>query len=145
MPLNSLPVQKWDRRARERALQQARMMHAHDPDAASQLLQQLQVEEQAACAEKTDPTALVLRETFDPLDLYARVAKFYRGWTFQDIGEMDYVQVFGCIEKAKRMQEEEQRAYNNAQSNGGHTMSEAEMRTWLPAVRKYDGPTVIIR
>lgn len=117
-------------------------MAEHDPDAAEMLLQQLQVEEQAAAEEKLDPMDPVLHTAYDPLELYLRMAKVY-GWTLSNIDEMDYVLFFHAVDKTRKILDEENRAYNNTQS--GHIMTEAEMRAWLPAVRKYEGQTVTMK
>lgn len=116
-------------------------MAERDPDAAELLLKQLQIEEQAALAEKPDLTASVLREAYHPRKLYSHVAKFY-GWTFAEIDKMDYVQFFGCVEDAKEMQEEERRAYSTTQNN--HVVNEGEIQAMLPSVRQYDGPTAAV-
>lgn len=93
----------WDYEARSAAYDQSRAMAARDPDAAAYLMAHLDVT--AADA----PSITSAHEPYDPMMLYARMAKYYR-FSDSDLDNMAYPRFFGYLRCAVLMSEEEQRA-----------------------------------
>lgn len=95
---------EWDHEARTDAYDQAHELALRDPDAASYLLAHLD-----APADTPPPP----REhgVYDPIAIYARVMRFYKGSvTFTDIEHMHYPTFFALLREATLMAEEEHRA-----------------------------------
>lgn len=141
--MQPLPVQEWDSEARDRAMEKARKLALRDPDAAEQLLAQLQVEEEAAKKRAPEISDVILRKVYRPSELFANMAAFYR-WGWQDMNEMDYVSFFVMAEEAEKIQKKREAANNNKNS-GSDIVSEQEMRGWIPAAKDYEGPTADVR
>lgn len=92
----------WDYEARTDAYDQARDLAMRDPDAASYLLAHLD-------APADDAPLPSQRNAYDPMALYARVAKYY-GFSHQSIDRLPFSTFFGYLREASIMIEAENRA-----------------------------------
>lgn len=114
---------------------------AADPEGAAQLLAQAQAAER-----NLHPITGMsgrMQESYDPMRLYARMAKFY-GWSHNQIDAMHFVTFFGYVREAQIMLDEEKAAYNTPAANGQVVPSEqaAMVVSDLPQVQPYEGETI---
>ena len=114
-------------------------MMEFDPDGARQLLAQAQ----AAERKRGKVSRLSGREPYDPAKLYARMCKFYRGWTPRDIDQMHFLTFFAMVREAGIMNEEEQAEYNKAKQ--GNTTTPGVALGDFPQARPYEGKTVAVK
>ena len=77
---------------------------------------------------------------YDPMMLFARVARFYR-FSDRDMDEMHYPRFFAYVRNANIMIEEDKRqlADIRATGNGQQEMSGEELRNMFPEARLWDG------
>jgi hypothetical protein len=95
----------WDTESRADAYDQARDLALRDPDAASYLLAHLDSPDAADAPPRRSQAA------YDPMALYARVMRFYKGAvSFTDCQNMHYITFFGLVREASLIAEEENRA-----------------------------------
>lgn len=122
-------IPDWDDEAIIHAREQARMLEVADPDAA------LRLRAMADAAEKRNGRS---SQIYDPMNLYARVLKFYGGGiTDQDLQKMDYRRFWGYVREANILAEEEKAAYEKVNSNSGQLTIDD-----LPRTSAYQGETI---
>lgn len=95
----------WDEEAIENARRQARDLADSDPDASRQLMAQADAACQSLYGQASEP--------YDPMQLYARILRFYNGGiTDSDLDRMDYRRFLGYVREAEELSEEERREMN---------------------------------
>ncbi len=115
-----------------------------DPDGARQLLAQAQ-----AAQRKRRPESVVLhgQGPFDPMRLYARMARYYR-FSHQEMEQMHFVTFFGYLREAQIMNDEE-KAENDRIRHQGSVQQHAPGADGMgvdgfPVATPYEGETVEI-
>jgi len=94
----------WDEEAIAVAIESAQSLMEFDPDGARQLLAQAQ----AAERKRGKVSRVGAKEPYDPARLYARMCRYYKGWTPRDIDAMHFVTFFAMVREASIASEEEQ-------------------------------------
>ncbi len=88
-------------------------------------------------------------EAYDPLDLYTRLVREFH-WTHDYIDGLDYVLIFGYVDRLTAQKQREQEDYDQrlaearAGGQGGQDVVEAEhinWYTWAPTPGTYQGET----
>lgn len=134
-----LQAPEWDEEAIEEAEYQARALESFDPDAASDL-------RAMAASARRKLTGQVpgasTREPYDPMKIYARMAKYY-GWSFEQMQNMHFITFFAFVREASEMNEEEKREIErNRRGQGTTTVDQAQ--GLFPEAQAYQGETVTI-
>lgn len=116
---------------------------AADPEGAAQLLAQAQAAERNLHPTMTTGMGGRVQESYDPMRLYARMAKYY-GWSHNQIDAMHFVTFFGYVREAQIMLDEEKATYTTPAANGQAVTPEqaAMVVSDLPQVLPYEGETV---
>jgi len=151
----------WDVDAQETALARARALSQRDPEAAAALLAQLafsRARYEAARAEERQRAPLALIEevdagddAYDPLDLYTRLVREFH-WTHEYLDGLDYVLVFGYVDRLTAQKRREQDDYDQRlaearagrAAGSGQEVVEAEhinWYSWAPTPATYQGET----
>lgn len=133
----------WDEEAIEEAEYRARAIEPFDQDAAIEM----RAKAAAARAKLTGQplVAAPLKEPYDPMRIYARMAKYY-GWTHEAMERMHFVTFFAYVREASVMNDEEKAEYERGvrrqqQSQQG---TPEQALAAFPTATKYDGETVAI-
>lgn len=124
----------WDEEAIEEAIRQAHDIEHFDPEAAKQLLAQAQAAKQKLQGSTS------LQVSYDPMALYARVLRFYKGAiTDERLEKMDYRRFFGYVRELELIAEEEQKAAKKP----AHQAEEAySALSEMPHAQAYQGEVV---
>lgn len=128
----------WDEDAIEEALRTANDIEDADPETAHRLRAQAE----AAARRRDVPIATVGKEPYDPMKVYARVAKYY-GWSHEAIDMMHFVTLFGYVREMHKMNEDEKAEYDRARRNGTQATA-APTDGVFPVAHRYEGETVAL-
>lgn len=133
-----LAVPDWDIDACEEAEAQARELEEYDPDAAADMRAMA-----AAARRKLDrgEDHRAGRESYDPMKIYARMAKYY-GWSHESMEQMHFPTFFAYVREASAMIEEEKREYDKARR--GHRANPGQIQGMFQEAEAYQGETVEI-
>lgn len=105
----------WDEEAVEQAVETAHALMDADPDGARQLLAQAQ----AAQRRLRPDVKLALKTPFDPMALYAQVAKYYR-FSHQEMEQLHFPTFFGYVREAQLQIEAERKESDRLRHQGAH-------------------------
>lgn len=86
-------------------------------------------------------TLRAVREPYDPMKLYARMAKYY-GWSHSEMEQMHFPTFFAYVREANEMMEDEKREYERARH--GHGASPEQLQGVFAEAEEYGGETVAI-
>lgn len=131
-----MQVPAWDEDACYEAERQARELETYDPDAAADMRAMI-----AAARHKLTGYGSPAREPYDPMRLYARMAKYY-GWSHSEMEQMHFATFFAYAREANEMIEEEKREYDR--SKHGHRASPDQLQGLFQEAEQYQGETVAI-
>ncbi|GAC1471399.1 MAG: hypothetical protein PVSMB5_20010 [Ktedonobacteraceae bacterium] len=133
-----LAVPDWDIEACEEAEAQAREVEEDDPDAAADMRAMAQ-----AARRKLGIIggAKAGRDPYDPMKLYARMAKYY-GWSHESMEHMHFPTFFAYLREANEMIEEEKREYDRARR--GHRANPGQIQGMFQEAEIYQGETIEI-
>jgi hypothetical protein len=130
----------WDEEVIERALERSHTIAEWDEEAAADLRRM------AHCARaKLQGTAggVLVREPYDPMRIYARMARIYR-WSFEAMEQMHFITFFAFVREASEMHREDEEATLRARRNQGGTTPPGNAEGLFPVAEPYKGETVAI-
>src|SRR5580765_1270057 len=129
---------QWGYEEIDAAIEQAHAIEQWDKEAAKNLLAQAQA------AKKSLEGTTNLREPYDPMALYARELRFYKGSiTDERLETMDYRRFLGYVREAELINEAEQREYYKGRQGQQSNPMEANAALNEFAVpQEYTGETV---
>ena len=88
-------------------------------------------------------TAPVVHGPYDPMRLYARMAKFYK-WTFESMEQMHFVTFFAFVREAAEINREEAEETARARRTGYSTPTVEAAQGMFEEAVPYTGETVAI-
>ena len=125
----------WDEEACDEAERQARELEAYDLDAASDMRALA-----SAARSRLVGRPIQANEPYDPMKIYARMAKYY-GWSHDQMERMHFVTFFAYVREASEMIEEERREYERARCG---TNNAGQVQGMFTEAEAYTGETVAI-
>ncbi len=139
---------EWDEEAIEQAYEQARTLDTCDPAAAKQLRAQAHYAQQRKRGQVSSDETMLLGKTYDPMRLYARMAKYY-GFSHRTMDTMHIPTFFGYVREASIMIDEEQaeidkknKAGNTAKQPLSPQEAEAFVKREFGVAQPYPGEVV---
>lgn len=122
------------------AYERAAALQECDPEASAQLIAQARHAERRLRA-SSDRIVPVSSQTYDPMKLYAQMAKYY-GWSHKEMDWMHFPTFFGYVREANLMIEKEKAEIaraKNASSQQQQVLTPEQARSYFSLPESYTG------
>jgi hypothetical protein len=116
------------------------MLQASDPDTAGDMRALAAAARRKLATSSGSATDRSGREPYDPVRIYARMAKYY-GWSMRDMEQMHFPLFFAMVREASEMNEEEKAEYDRKRRSQG-TAEPEQVQGLFPEAQEYTGETI---